>query len=487
MKGILSGVFWGLVAVLAGLGVMSFIAPVPGTPPAQVTPAAPVEEQQAMAEPETATPPVISATAPDAPATTEDEAPVADAPAAGTDRPGAVAQSNLPGASEGGAPAPDTDSAGAPDVAGSPAALPAPDVAEGGASAPAGSAEPNLPRTAALTPPQDTPGAALAPPANPPAPDLPKPMAPAEKPDVPQAEVPAEKPELPQTEPPAPAPTKPEIAAPAAPAAPGAMRVPAPGQQIKTVPDVRVNRLPTVGGPAVEPAAQAPAAPAKIGALERYAAPFKPKADAPLFSVILIDEGGEGLDRGALTTFTFPVTFAIDASRPDAASAMRAYRDAGFEVVMIAGGLPQNATPKDLEVALSVYQKKLPEAVAVMDSETGGFHANRPLLRQLMGIVSETGQGVITYDKGLNTAAQIARAADVPAGQVFRTLDAQQERAATIRRYLDRAAFKAAQDGHVIMVGHTYPETVTALFSWALEGEGADLNIAPVSAILRGE
>jgi len=267
---------------------------------------------------------------------------------------------------------------------------------------------------------------------------------------------------------------------------PGALRIPAPGGEIAK-PDVRVGQLPTVGdgAEAGADAAASPAAPADLGALARHAVPFEPEGEKPLFSVILIEAAEGGLDRAALTTFSFPVTFAIDPGRADAAEAARSFRDAGFEVVALADDLPAAATPQDVEVNIAAWQRAVPPAVAVMDPAEGGFGTDRAPLRAMMGVLDETGHGVISFDSGLNTIDQLARAAGVPSALVFRSLDARRENAATIRRYLDRAAFKAARDGHVVMVGHSYPQTVTALYQWMLDGKGNEVTMAPISAILR--
>lgn len=271
-------------------------------------------------------------------------------------------------------------------------------------------------------------------------------------------------------------------------APPGALRIPVPGGEIAR-PDVRVGRLPTVGGESASGADTAISDPEggtpKLGALARYAVPFMPKGNKPLFAVILIEAAEGGLDRASLATFSFPVTFALDPARAGASEAAREFHQAGFEVISLAGDLPEGATPQDVEVNLAAWQRAIPQAVAVMDPAEGGFGTSRPPLRALMDVLKQAGQGVISYDSGLNTVEQLAEAADVPSALVFRRLDARRENAATIRRYLDRAAFKAARDGHVVMVGHTYPETVTALFQWMLEGKGAEVTMAPISAILR--
>jgi polysaccharide deacetylase 2 family uncharacterized protein YibQ len=99
-------------------------------------------------------------------------------------------------------------------------------------------------------------------------------------------------------------------------------------------------------------------------ALEAFAAPFDPAETRPLIAVILIDEPDDRLDIETLTRFSFPVAFAIDPSRPDAAERAAIYRAAGFEVLMLASVIPEGATASDTEVALSVARDRVPEAIA---------------------------------------------------------------------------------------------------------------------------
>lgn len=265
---------------------------------------------------------------------------------------------------------------------------------------------------------------------------------------------------------------------------PSVLRVPVPGGGL-AVPDVRTGRLPTVGDNAVAADADPEEfAPAATGALGANAVPFLREPAADLFSVILIDVGEAGLDRDALTTFSFPVTYAIDATRPDAAEAASIYRASGFEVILIPGPLPEGATARDVETNFEQFLSVVPVAVAVMDAPEGRAQTNRTQLRALTAILSATGHGMVSMDQGLNTAAQVATAAGVPHASVFRALDSGRENASTVQRYLDRAAFKAGQEGNVVMIGHTYDETVKGLFSWALEGKGEGIQLAPISAIL---
>lgn len=265
---------------------------------------------------------------------------------------------------------------------------------------------------------------------------------------------------------------------------PSVLRVPVPGGGL-AVPDVRTGRLPTVGDDAVpEDADPEEFAPANTGALSANAVPFLREPAADLFSVVLIDVGEEGLDRDALTTFSFPVTFAIDATRPDAAEAASIYRASGYEVILIPGPLPEGATARDVETNFEQFLSIVPVAVAVMDAPEGRAQTNRNQLQALTAILSATGHALVSMDQGLNTAQQVAATAGVPHGLIFRTLDADRENASTVQRYLDRAAFKAGQEGSVVMIGHTYDETVKGLFSWALEGKGEGIQLAPISAVL---
>ncbi|THD85789.1 divergent polysaccharide deacetylase family protein [Aliigemmobacter aestuarii] len=251
---------------------------------------------------------------------------------------------------------------------------------------------------------------------------------------------------------------------------------------------VRTGRLPSIGSdtapdaPAVaeEPAPDA----ADLPPLSRHAVAFDGAGGKPLFSVVLVDPGGPDVDRQALADLPLAVTIAIDPTAPDAATAAEIYRAAGKEVVMLATGIPAGATAGDLETTFQAHQTALPEAVAVMDLEQGGFQNDRPLAAQVVPVIAGQGRGLLTWDKGLNAGDQEARRADLASARVFRRLDGEGEAAPVIRRYLDRAAFKAAQDGFVVVAGEVRPETLQALAEWAVEGRSATVALAPLSAVL---
>jgi uncharacterized protein len=269
-----------------------------------------------------------------------------------------------------------------------------------------------------------------------------------------------------------------------------AARAPEPG--FRSAAGVRVNRLPTIGGdvPATEaePAAEAPAPEddrdAPLPALVRHAVPFESPADQPLIVVILVHDTAAA--PGAATGLDLPVavSFAVDAGIEGARAIAAAYRAGGREVLIVPT-LPPGATPSDVKVALGVNLDMIPEAVALMDAPAGGFQSEREAVAQVVAAAAATGHGLVTFPRGLNTAQQLAERAGVPARTVFRLLDANDTDAAL--RVLDQAAFRARQEGGVILVGQAEPATVAALRRWVEANPNRQVAFAPVSAALTGE
>ncbi|MDB5657667.1 MAG: hypothetical protein JWS10_282 [Cypionkella sp.] len=257
------------------------------------------------------------------------------------------------------------------------------------------------------------------------------------------------------------------------------------GGLARSVDGVTTGRLPRVGG--ADPAGEVAIAPEDSRPLVKFASSFSNDLGKPLFAVLLVDTGAADLDRAQLAALPFAVSFVIDPLDPGAAAAEAIYRAAGKEVVMLASGIPAGATAGDLEQTFQANAGVLPEAVAVMDLGAQGFQDNRPLATMVVPIIKDQGRGLVTFEAGLNAADQVARREDVPAAVIFRDLDADGEDTPVIRRYLDRAAFKAAQEGRVVVVGTTRPETIAALMEWTVEGKGASVALAPISAVLAVE
>lgn len=241
-------------------------------------------------------------------------------------------------------------------------------------------------------------------------------------------------------------------------------------------PEVRTGRLPSLqtdgetAGPPISP-------------LEQFSESVEIDGEKPMMSIVLIDDGSTPLGLEALESFPYPITFAIDTAWDDAEAAMRGYREAGFEVMALAN-LPEGARPQDAEVTLSTVLSRVPEAVAVLEGDQGGLQENRAVSDQVARILSETGHGLVMYPKGLNTAQSLARRAGVPSVTLFRDFDGRGQDAKVIRRFLDQAAFKAGQEGAVIMLGRLKPETISALLIWGLQDRASRLAFVPVSQVL---
>lgn len=227
-----------------------------------------------------------------------------------------------------------------------------------------------------------------------------------------------------------------------------------------------------------------------LGALSANSVPFENPEAKPLMAVVLLDLGDKGIDTEVLKTFAFPVTFAIDPEAPGAAERAVELRAAGFEVVAVASGLmglKGAGTPLEVDTLVRDEVARLTTAVALMEPAPGAIQGNMSRAETLVGVLAETGHGLLLFDKGLNSGLQMAARSGVPAVTIYRDLDAQNEKAPTIQRYLDRAAFKAGQDGQVVVLGRTRAETVKALFAWALGGRAQTVAFAPLSAILMAQ
>ena len=221
-----------------------------------------------------------------------------------------------------------------------------------------------------------------------------------------------------------------------------------------------------------------------LPAIKAFSAPFDNPEAKPLMAIILLDAGTSPVGLEALRAFPYPLTFAIDPTRPDAAEAMSKYRSAGFEVMVLAD-FPQGAVASDVEQNMSVFLSRLPESVAVMDGTTTGLQSDKAVATQATAMLKASGHGMVFLPKGLDTARKLAQKEGVPAATVFRDFDSEDQDAPTIRRFLDQAAFKASQETNgVIMLGRLRPETISALLLWGLQDRASRVALAPVSALL---
>lgn len=234
---------------------------------------------------------------------------------------------------------------------------------------------------------------------------------------------------------------------------------------------------------AVETALLSPEASADGPPLETYAVAFENPDEKPLMSIVLIDDA-ESVGIEALADFPYPLSFAIDPLAPDAAEKIARHREAGFEVVVLVD-LPEAATAQDAEVSLAVMLDRAPQSVAVMEGTGSGIQGNRSLSNQVAAFAGGTGRGLITQGNGLNTVQKLALREGVPAAVVFRDFDGAGQSPTVMRRFLDQAAFRAGQEGAVIMMGRVRPDTISALLLWGLQDRAARVALAPISAVLK--
>lgn len=272
----------------------------------------------------------------------------------------------------------------------------------------------------------------------------------------------------------------PEIAA--APEAPASPTAPAIGESVVPLTerrDARASALPVVTQPTENTAVRSDA---QLSPIEAYAEPFSSAEQKPLMAVVLIDDA-QSLGAEALENFPYPLSFAIDPTLPDAVSRMSARRAAGFEVVSLVD-LPTQATPQDAEVSLMAAFQGMPQTVAVLEGPETGFQGNRALADQVSAIVAQSGRGLITQDNGLNTVQKLAQRAGIPSATVFRDFDGAGQTPVVMRRFLDQAAFRARQEGGVIMLGRVRPDTISALLLWGLQDRASQVSLVPVSTLL---
>ncbi|MDE4096338.1 polysaccharide deacteylase family 2 protein [Phaeobacter gallaeciensis] len=216
---------------------------------------------------------------------------------------------------------------------------------------------------------------------------------------------------------------------------------------------------------------------------DAYSEPFAGSDGRPLMSIVLIDDE-TSVGAEALVDFPYPLSFAIDPEDPRATEKMAARRAAGFEVLILSD-LPREAMPQDAETAMEVWLDRVPQALGILEGVETGVQGNRPLADQVSDVARTGGYGLVLQNSGLNTVQKLALRDGVPSGVVFRDFDGAGQNPRAIRRFLDQAAFRAGQEGAVIMLGRLQPDTISALLLWGLQDRASRVALAPVSASLR--
>ncbi|SLN16219.1 divergent polysaccharide deacetylase family protein [Roseisalinus antarcticus] len=230
------------------------------------------------------------------------------------------------------------------------------------------------------------------------------------------------------------------------------------------------------GAPAAEAADDA------VPALRRYGAEVETDG-RPLIAVVMLDDGSVPEADIILGALPMKVTVVLDPAAEGAGARARAFRDAGFEVGILAR-LPAGATPQDVEVNMAAALRAVPDAVVLVDAGEGGLQANRAATDQAIAALAERGMGFVSISQGLNTALRSAEAAGVPATTIYRDLDAEGQDARVVRRFLEQAAFRARQDAGTTVLARLRPDTISALILWGTAARDGQVQPGPVSTLL---
>ena len=206
--------------------------------------------------------------------------------------------------------------------------------------------------------------------------------------------------------------------------------------------------------------------------------------ERPLMSILLIDDGSSPIGDEEQRSFPYPITFAVSATAPDAADMVATYRAEGFEVLALAD-LPEQATPSDIEVAIEASLGNVPEAAGLLIA--GDVPGGRQGTEQIIEKLAMSGHGLVTASTGLNATGQLAESTGFPAANIFDDMDSEGQTPTVIRRFLDNAAFRAAQGEEVIMLGRIRPDTISALLLWGLGDRAGRVALVPVSAVLTAQ
>lgn len=207
-------------------------------------------------------------------------------------------------------------------------------------------------------------------------------------------------------------------------------------------------------------------------------------------AILLMDAGlaAGGLDRATLRALDLPVTIVLDPRRADAAEAAAGFREAGYELAILAAGLPEGATAQDLDVALESWRKQVPGAVAVLEDEGSPLRHNPMLAQYLVKALQRDGLALVSRKgQGLSSLSQAAARDGLPHAEIARSPDAERESGAEVARALGQLTqgpeAQAAGAAASVVLLHAWPETVMGLADWQ-EGAPADLRLVPLSGLL---
>lgn len=249
--------------------------------------------------------------------------------------------------------------------------------------------------------------------------------------------------------------------------------------------DERVSsRLPSIASGAATGDVTAPVVVADdLPALLAYSADYTATPTGPIMSIVLVDIAALGPDDRELTQLPFPVTFAVDAFAAGASDRAMDYRSKGMEVLAMIG-LPEGATPQDAATTITQAAELVPVSIGFLDVPSASFQSSRQVAAQVVASAKDTGRGVVTFPRGLNSLEQEAQRAKAPSALILRDFDGEGQDVAAMKRFIEHAALQASTGKTVVLLGRSKPDTIQALAEWSLGNRAASVSIVPLSYLL---
>ena len=126
-------------------------------------------------------------------------------------------------------------------------------------------------------------------------------------------------------------------------------------------------------------------------------------------------------------------------------------------------------------------------ALRVIERQAGALQQSHDVMLHIPEVLNRTGHGLVVYEKGLNTLAKEAVKAGTPVATIYRDLDGADQNERTIRRFLDGAAFRAANSPSepIVVLARLRPETMSAILIWALQDRAQKTAVVPVSQLMK--
>lgn len=236
----------------------------------------------------------------------------------------------------------------------------------------------------------------------------------------------------------------------------------------------------------VEPDVSAPVP--DIPAWQAYAAEFEVGTTGmPLLAIVLEVVPDDGVPLESVAGLKLPISFVVPSDLPEAGKIAQSLRQSGHEVLVRPSGpqsldasLDTETTRKRLEAAFS----RVPEVIGIIDQNSQA--AREPDLAEtvLRGLAIRGHAAVVGGGRVRNVLSELAEQNGIRFLDIARVLDETRD-AARIANGLDRAAFTARNKGNTLVLGHTYPETMQAVISWALSKNNKQVTLAPASALMK--